>query len=426
MVARIGAPWTAPHCGGAVTRKRSYLFLQGVCSPFFARLGEALRAEGHRVHKVNFNVGDALYWRIGGAYDFRSSIDGLPKFLNNLYAKLEITDQLLFGDRRPAHIVAREAGRSRKIRTHVFEEGYFRPFWVTLEQDGVNGHSHLPRTANWYRAVGPSVPDYGEGEAFRTSFTDRALHDVSYHAAGFWNPILFPHYKNHAPTNAAVEYAGYVQRLPKLRLIERHDADVVANLLQRAAAFFFFPLQLGSDAQILDHSRFSNMRQVIELVMSSFAQNVPDDTRLVIKNHPLDTGQCNYQRMVGSLARQLGVANRVDYIESGDLNSLLMHARGVVTVNSTTGLVSLGFGCPTFSLGTPIYQLPGLTCQGRLEDFWRAPTLPDMNLFRLFRNTVIHTTQINGGFYSREGIDLAVRNSVGALVAERSALESLL
>jgi len=46
-----------------MSRSRSYLFLQGVCSPFFARLAARLKAEGHEIYKVNFNVGDWAYWQ---------------------------------------------------------------------------------------------------------------------------------------------------------------------------------------------------------------------------------------------------------------------------------------------------------------------------------------------------------------------------
>ncbi|MFQ6690711.1 capsule biosynthesis protein CapA, partial [Bordetella pertussis] len=46
----------------------SFLFLQGVCSPFFDRLGRALRERGHAVRRVNYTVGDAAYWRGGQAY----------------------------------------------------------------------------------------------------------------------------------------------------------------------------------------------------------------------------------------------------------------------------------------------------------------------------------------------------------------------
>ena len=117
---------------------------------------------------------------------------------------------------------------------------------------------------------------------------------------------------------------------------------------------------------------------------------------------------------------------RVDYLESGNLDILLSRARGLVTVNSTVGLSSLTFECPTMTLSDPIYNLPGLTFAGHLDEFWQQATPPDTVLFRCFRNSVIRTTQINGGFYSPAGIAMAVANSAPVMCAERSPLEMLL
>jgi capsular polysaccharide export protein len=44
------------------SRPRSFLFLQGPPGPFFARLGAALQAAGHAVHRINFNGGDRVSW----------------------------------------------------------------------------------------------------------------------------------------------------------------------------------------------------------------------------------------------------------------------------------------------------------------------------------------------------------------------------
>ena len=40
--------------------RRSFLVLQGLATHFFVRLGDALAARGHAVHRVNFNGGDRL------------------------------------------------------------------------------------------------------------------------------------------------------------------------------------------------------------------------------------------------------------------------------------------------------------------------------------------------------------------------------
>ena len=406
--------------------KRSFLFLQSVCSPFFARLADQLLADGHRVFKVNFTVGDVAYWWPRPAVCFRGSASVLASFLDDIYRRHEITDQILFGDRRPVHRPAVAHGEAYGIRTHVFEEGYFRPYWITLEREGVNGHSLLPRDPDWFWRVGEGLPNYGNGTSFKSRFSVRAAHDVGYHAFGFWNPLAFPGYRTHAPVNAAVEYLGFCKRLPLLRFHAPRDAVRIDHLVAAGTPFFVLPLQLGSDAQIRDHSRFDDMEGVISFVLASLANRGPAGAHLVIKNHPLDMGWVNYRKIIAAMAKALGLIGRVHYLETGNLEVLLKYAKGTVTVNSTVGALALGLTCPTICLSDPIYNLPGLTFQGALDDFWGAPERPDRELFRRFRNTVIHTTQINGGFYCGKGIALAVENCRQFLTAERSPLERLL
>jgi capsular polysaccharide export protein len=90
------------------------------------------------------------------------------------------------------------------------------------------------------------------------------------------------------------------------------------------------------------------------------------------------------------------------------------------------GGVALQYGCPTITLSDPIYNLAGLTFQGELDQFWQDAEPPDQELFRCFKSTVVGTTQINGGFYCARGIELAVKNAITSLTADRSPLEKLL
>ena len=101
-------------------------------------------------------------------------------------------------------------------------------------------------------------------------------------------------------------------------------------------------------------------------------------------------------------------------------------ACGMVTVNSTAGGLALELDCPTKTLNSPIYSLPGLTFQGSLDDFWVHSEKPDKELFRCFRDTVIHTTQVNGSLYSKPGIDLAVKNATRFLETDKAPLEAFL
>jgi len=407
--------------------RRTFLFLQGPATPFFARLADRLLADGHRVFKLNFNAGDWAYWAPRACWHFRGRPESLRDFLDDKYRKFGITDQVLFGDRRPVHRPAVEHAEVGGVRTHVYEEGYFRPYWVTLERRGLNGHSLLPRDPHWFREVGGRLPDPPQPVRLPAPFHTRAIHDVLYHLAGMTNPVFFQRYRTHAPLATAVEYAGYVKRLPMVRLWHRRrDADRIAALINSGKPFYFLPLQLNSDAQIRDHSRFADMRPMIEYVMESFARCADTDACLVIKNHPLDTGLAHHARTIAKAATRLGMADRALYLESGDLELLLRNARGCVTVNSTTGIVALGLGCPTTTLSDPIYNLPGLTFQGGLDHFWREGEKPDAELFCRFRRVVLRATQIDGGFYCRTGIALAIENSLPFLTSEPSSLETLL
>jgi capsular polysaccharide export protein len=410
------------------TSARTFLFLQGACSPFHRRLARRLTEGGHRVVKVHYAAGDIAFWqrKLGPSHLFRDRLERLPEFIAELWQRYDVTDQLVFGDRRPVHRAAVEMAPARGIRTHVIEEGYFRPHWITLEREGVNGHSLLPRNADWYRYTAAKLPPPLPPVRFRSPFRTRATQDVLYHLAGLGNPVLFPHYRNHAPVTAPVEYAGYIKRLTQLRWWKPRDRKRIIDLARSRRPYFVLPLQLNSDAQIRDHSPFSNMREVIELTLRSFAAHAPGNAILCVKNHPLDMGLISYKRLLSRLAKHLDIEDRLVYLESGDLNILLKRAAGTVTVNSTTGIVSLEHSCPTLALSDPIYRLQGLTHHGGLDDFWSAPTAPDPSLFQAFRRTLMHTVQFNGGLYCRPGVLLAVDNVARQLGAERSALELLL
>ncbi len=409
---------TSRLCGDAMIQAQRFLFLQGVRSPFFRRLGSAIREAGHYVRKVNFTVGDSLYWRNGNSVAYRGPMERLEDFYQKEFDEHCITDIVLFGDCRPVHRPAIELARQRNIRVHVYEEGYFRPFWITLERDGVNAHSRLPRDANWYRKQARTLPHYDNGEAFSAPFWLRAAYDVGYNFWAGLNFIAHSGVKSHVPYSPATEYLGYVLRGIRVKFraaqSRRIEAKLIAETLQ--TPFFLLPLQLDSDAQIVHHSPFQSMTHAVDLILRSFATYAPKHTRLAIKIHPLDPGLVNYQKHLSRTAQSYGVADRVFYLESGNLPALLAATQGVVTVNSTVGSSALIHSRPTIALGWAIYDVPGLTFQGGLDSFWNNAQPPDGKLFHNFRNTVIHHTQLNGGFYSRSAIDKAVRHSVPRLL----------
>ncbi|MEQ1518183.1 MAG: capsular biosynthesis protein, partial [Usitatibacteraceae bacterium] len=322
------------------------------------------------------------------------------------------------------HVAAIAYANAIGANVHVFEEGYFRPNWVTLERGGVNRFSRLPREPDWYLRNASRVPDHAN-QRVHTPLSVRATHDIAYHLANIGNFIGYPGYRTHRPYNAVVEYAGLAKRFASLRFHERADAVICDRLLAGKTDFFLLPLQLDSDAQIREFSSFAGMTEVIETVVKSFARSAPASTQLLIKNHPLDTGFVDHSKLIGRLSTQYDLGGRVHFIETGDANPLLAHAKGVVLVNSTVGTAALEAGRPIKTLADPIYNLPGLTFQGALDDFWANPEAPEAALAAAFRKIVIHTVLVNGGFYTRESMDMAAAGSIKLLAADKSPIEEL-
>lgn len=403
--------------------KRRYLFLQGPASPFFAQLSRKLRSNAHKVYRINFCFGDQTFWP-DAATNYRGSLAGWPNFLREFLTRESITDIVLFGDCRPYHKVAVELAAARGVSVHVFEDGYLRPNWITVERGGVNGYSSLPRNPDVIkqRAAAQNVP---KAISLTAGMGYRVFWDILYNVATVFGRPLFPGYQRHRTRHPFWEYAGWIRRLSRYRSARRQAEVETRRVLSHSGGFYFVPLQLDDDFQIRKHSRFGNNENFLRETIDSFARCAPVKSLLLVKIHPLDNGLVNRQQQVGRIAAECGVEARVICIDGGLLPTLLEAALGVVLVNSTTGTSAIYHGRPTIALGTAIYDIPGLTFQGRLDDFWCDGTPPDAELFKAFYHVTVADTQIAGSLYSPKGIIFGVEGAAMRVCPENPAVESL-
>lgn len=409
--------------GASGQRHRNFLILQGVASRFFARLGKTLEARGHGVRRVNFHAGDWLFGPLVGSHHYRGTQEDWPDYLETKLREWQITDIILFGDCRPLHAAAVRVAKRHNVPFFVFEEGYLRPNWITLELGGTNGYSVLPRDPDWFRAQARDLPEWQDGAKAYIKFGRLAGQDVLYNASGMLLTALYPFYRWHRPRYPLVEYVGWLTRLGRQLTLDpgRLKAGIAA-IETRGRPYFLFPLQLEGDTQIREHSPFKKIKPAIESIVTSFAKYAPADALLVVKEHPLDNGLKNWRRMVRRTATHYGIADRVIYLPGGDLDTLIKGAVGVVTINSTVGSRTLYLNRPLKPIGNAIYDIPGLTFQGSLDRFWNEAESPDPALFEAFCRVLLARCLINGNFYSREGIEMAVAGSVKRLEAYPSRL----
>lgn len=402
--------------------RREFLFLQGLAGPFFSRLGQTLAERGHGVHRVNFNGGDKIYWHGQNAVDYRWGLRHWPAFLNALLQKRGITDLVLFGDCRPLHEAAIEIAKRKGLQVHVFEEGYIRPDFVTLEAGGVNGHSRLSRDPQYYLDAARTLPPAPAFGALPSSFTRRAWEDVTYNIASLALVPLFPGYRTHRPWHILHEYFGWLARLMRKKAETRRSAATLARLESSGKPYFVFPLQLTDDYQIRVHSEFDGIEPAIELVLQSFAWHAPAGVVLLVKGHPLDNGLVDWEKRTLAIAARLGIGDRVLFLETADIDIIVRSAQGLVTVNSTTGTLSLRHGVPTIVLGDAVYDIPRITDQNGLDCFWTAPTPPEAPVFDAFRSVLVDRCLVHGGYFSELGLAMLVAGSTARLEAAEAPL----
>lgn len=402
---------------------RNVLLLQGLMGALFRRLGQGLSKAGHNVFKVNFNGGDRLFWSLPGGIDYRGTLRDWPDAFRSILAERKITDVILFGDCRDHHMAATQICRELGIPIFVFEEGYIRPDWITFESGGVNGHSSLPSDPQWYRETAALLPPVASPGPVPFSFRRRATEALAYNVADVLTRWHYKHWNNHRPWHPLVEGMGWCRKLYRRKERDLETASLFARLKTWKDPYFLFPLQLDSDAQIRLHSPFGGIEEALKYVIASFAAHAPAGTRLIVKEHPLDNGVRDWRLLTADMAARFGVAERVEYLPGGDIVPVTARARGMVTVNSTSGTLGLSMGIPVIALGSAVFDIADITCRNGLDDFWANPVPPDADTFDAFRRVLVERCLIPGGFFSEEALAMVVEHAVARFNRERIALD---
>ena len=407
---------------------RTFLFLQGPHGPWFARLAAMLRRSGATCWRVGFNRGDRAFWPDAASYiPFRSAAGDWPDTLSTLLADKSVTDLVLYGDTRPIHARAVEIARARNIAVHVFEEGYLRPYWVTYERGGANGHSRLMdlTVADMRRALEKADMDLPDAPARWGDMRQHVFWGALYHwfvLTGFWD------YRNFRPHRALTVRQEFLLYLKRLALMPFHALE--RRIATWRIRFGGFPyhlviLQLAHDASFRDHSPFTTMTEFLALVSEGFARGAAAHHHLVFKAHPLEDGRVAMKREIYRLARAHGIEERVHFIRGGKLAGLLNQARSAVTVNSTAGQQVLWRSLPLKAFGRAVYSKPEFVSPQPIEQFFAQPTRPDTRAYRDYRHYLLETSQVPGGFYSSRGRRELLRQVVDMMLSAQDPYDAL-
>lgn len=385
---------------GSVSGK-NILFLQGPMGPFFAKLEKLFLEAGASTYRIGFNAGDYFFAYKHAYTPFRGKSEAWPDFIDDYLKEHQIEMIFLFGDCRFYQSSAIVAAKRRDIDVFVFEEGYIRPDYITLERYGVNDYSRIPHDPAFYRAL--ELTEQPSPKPAHASGFKLAYSAVAYYAVANLFSWRYPHYRHHRDFSASREFCRALRNIVRKYIYAYTERGVLEKVRgEWSKRYFFVPLQTHNDFQILQHSHYRSVEKFIVDVLTSFSENAKKEHMLIFKHHPVDRGRKNYAAFIFEHAEKLGVAQRVKVLHDVHLPALLKHAIGTVTINSTVGLSSLHHKTPTVTMGNAIYGIEGLSVPASgLDRFWTRPEPVDYELYERFRQYLIKHTQLNGSFYGK-------------------------
>jgi capsular polysaccharide export protein len=342
-------------------------------------------------------------------------------------AEHRITDLVIYGDTRPVHAAAVAAAREAGITVHVFEEGYLRPYWITYERGGSNGHSRLMTldVAGMQADLERAETEQPSAPARWGDLRQHIFYGALYHFCVLALNRGYTGYRPHREISVAREFGLHLRRLFASPFLAAERRLTSARVTWSGRPYHLVLLQLAHDASFTEHGPFDSMTGFLETVIEGFAEGAPGHHLLVFKAHPLDDGRAPIRAEIRRIAAQLGVSDQVRYVPGGKLARLLAEARTAVTVNSTAAQQALWRGLPVKCFGSAVYAKPEFVSDQPLAEFFASPIRPDSRAYRDFRRFVLETSQVPGGYYSLRGRRAALRHLVDMLLAEEDPYDAL-
>ena len=375
------------------------LFLMGPIGTFFARLSNYLEENNVRTYKILFPLHEYGFNQ-SRIIKYDQNINNFKKFLSKTLINYEIKHIFMYGNvliphKQALDLVQELKTEGKNINTHIFELGYLRPNFVTLENEGINYNSSLIKSRQFYLK--------------QDSFSDLPIpkKHARFRIRKIWKTISFI---NHSFKNYKI-----VEKEHKLQPKPIYIWFQIKGFILKY--FFFFTeyklknyflgknyflviLQVSTDSQLTEGSDFKDNKKFIYKVIKDFAEANPNGVNLVFKHHPRDRGYTNYFNQIKKISNEFDVLNKVFYFHDYFLSKLFQNpnCKGTVLINSTVGYQSLYHSVPVKSLGITPYNIEGLSDQQDLTSFFRNPSTVDRLLFKKFYKHVMENSQINGNF----------------------------
>jgi len=376
------------------------LFLMGPIGTFFSRLSNYLEKNNVRTYKISFPLHEYGFKK-SNIIKYSKDIYSFKKFLKEVVYKKKIKHIFMYGNvlipHRQALELAEELKKENKIiNTHIFELGYLRPNFVTLENKGINYTSSFIRNKKFYfkQDVYESFPIPKKYALFRIRKIWKTITFVN-HCFQNYKVVEFEHKLQPKPIYLWFQIKGFF-----LKFFYRFTEYKLKKKCFFKKPFYIVILQVSTDSQLRTGSNFEDNKEFIFKVIKNFAEANLDNTNLIFKHHPRDRGYINYRNLIEKISKEYGVYKNVFYVHDYFLSKIFQNSncKGTVLINSTVGFQSIYHSVPTKTLGIAPYNVEGLSDQKDLVSFFKSPAVVDKLLFNKFYKYILENSQINGNF----------------------------
>jgi len=384
------------------------LLAQGPMGPFFCKLSKALNGE---VYKVNLNAGDDFFFdpkSNKNVYQFQDKVEKFENFFKKIILDKGIKKIFIFGEQRIYHQIALRLAKKLGLKIYIFEEGYLRPNYITLEKLGVNYNSEL--TLLNLNDIPYKDLKYKEIKKYPYANFFHYFYGFIY---WFFLNIQRKKYKNYVHHRKIDLSLAWIWSLSFLKF----SLNCIAHYPRRArlrSIFkdkkiekFLFALQVHDDSQIRTHSKYNSIEEAILQVAEAFAASLKKNKNknkkiLIIKGHPIDRGHKDYSNYINEIANILNIKKNIFYLTDMSENTILNETDACITINSTFGLKFLKLGKPVFNLDKAFYSKKEIVFKSSLINFFikGVEFKPNIQSYLNFNNYIINHTQVNGCFYT--------------------------
>ena len=351
----------------------SFLFVGAPFGSFFKSVVHELEKDGHTVFRIVTHGGEWLETPSRCRIRFSGKPADFKGFLAPILRERRINAVVTFNDTLPLQRMALDLADARNLHTFVLEQGYLRPFWVTLERDGVNGFSRLPRDPNAYRDP-KFAGEHPPLQLFKASLRHLVIQTIEHFVGAV---ALMPVFGSGSLRITATRcfarlsatarsiFGGFTMTKPR----PSHKLEALSPV----SKVFLVIMQKPGDAQLVVHSHHGGNLVFLRDVFESFSKFGPSDGILVVKQHPLDYGLENLPESTEALTKKYGLEGRVLFVRKTSIDKIMPLISAVLTINSTAGLASIIERKPVFCAGRAFYDIPGLTAGGTMDAVLEGP-----------------------------------------------------